>query len=177
MAPITRSQTIIMRKSEGKYNGGKNTDTDIEYLTQLIKAVDKTRCMLFLVKRHTKHCFYCQKLFARERHPRPEVTPVTQQCDCPLFQHVRLIRQDTRLFSVKTGPHGEMVKSKLPILDGIVRVTTTLARSCQALKSMPPRRCSFCYKFCASDPQAYLEKNRENMISLARQIYKKNKIL
>lgn len=73
-----------MQRSEGKYNDEKSADTDIDYL------------LLFFSKQDMKYCFYCKKLFSHERHPRPEMTPAAQKCNCPLLQHVWLLPRPVR---------------------------------------------------------------------------------
>ena len=142
MAPVTRSQTIILRTCKLYLPGN-----DEDYMKMYADIMTSKKASLIRALRRTRKCLHCGKRFSRERHPRPSMTGHGDNMRFPqVFED---------LANAKTGQHA---KTFLKQLNEAKRATCKLEkvhRVCKALEAMAERRCVFCYKWCRKSPFEY----------------------
>ena len=143
MAPVTRSQTIILRTCKLYLPGG----TDEDYMKIYAKIMtDKKKSLLRALLR-TRKCLHCGRWFSRERHPRPSMTGQDDDMRFPqVFEDFT---------SVKTGQHAKTFLKQLNEAKKAFCEKEKVHRVCKAFEAMAERRCLFCSKWCRSSPFEY----------------------
>ena len=150
MAPVTRSQTAVARMM-----GEKRVICDLHFIRELTSAVLRQTHRLSRAMACTRRCKHCKNFFKRERYPR-----------LTYIQTDGFKKKDSgesaiaiaKLVRGKTGEHAQKFKKDSHLLEQVVDKLRRSRNKCNALRSMPARRCLYCFKFSKSDPFEYLQK-------------------
>lgn len=150
MAPVTRSQTAVARMM-----GEKRVICDIQFIRELVSVVLRKTYLLSRAVACTKRCTHCKYFFKRERYPRLTYiqTDGSKQKDSKesSIAIAKLVR-------AKTRKHARKFKKECRLLERLVDQLRRTRNKCNAMRSMPARRCLYCFKFSKSDPFEYLQK-------------------
>ena len=127
MAPVTRSQTIILRRCKPYLPGG----TDEDYMKIYADIMTEKKKSLLRALRRTTKCLHCVRRFTRERHPRPSMTGHDDDMRFPqVFE---------ALASVKTGQHAKTFLKHLNEAKKAFYEREKVHRICKAFEEMAER--------------------------------------
>lgn len=147
MAPVTRSQTAILRSKGHR----PIEDTDVDFMRRYAASLGEMKIRVEIAVRCcTRRCLYCGKPFLRERRPRSSKSHSVSE------ETGRFLREMKVHLRTKTGVHAKKIQDIMQETEGICRELEDVHKTCKALEAMPKRQCYFCFKWSESSPFVYV---------------------